>query len=313
MKSTWSPFLGQVRIVSLFRALGQGRALSQDLSFAMSQKDWAEIQWTKPQAILAYTIANLIWTIHEKVGFSAMFLQSLVADPRTLGSINASLGGSDLIQDADALGRLSSQLNLPNTMSSLRNLINAMEVNVLPSFGVEARGMRPLLKGATLDCVRTGNVASSGKASEILDFGNLCETSISEDLEKLSEAMRGMPAKFVPQADVVERTLANIVLGALVEGKSDSPKADVIVKAVNSVFQDAAFGKMLETIKGVDATKAKAIADGVTAAVKIWKAGVNWLKWSMIGAGALVAAGAISIISGFWDHKSPSNPEKAGV
>lgn len=289
--------VGIWRPVAVHPNLGQMPAMAvRDIPRAMSQSDWERQTWTKEGAMAAYAVAALLWAVREKIAFSAVLFQKLVADPRTLGVINRDPKGALFIDATDTLIGLSQQLSLPNLMSSVRNLITAMEVGILPkSFGVEVRALVPLFRGPNqpkpnvLDCTKTGRTGPPGVGMEILDLGDLCGPILS-DAKKLESVVRqasniaGLPAP-----------LTNVLfLPDVVKHRTVSEIAD----AVGPMVESADLRKAIEGIGTTD-PKTRELLENLPIAQKVWAAKrIGTLGWIAIGAGALAAAWLVtSVIS----------------
>ena len=197
-------FLGQVPLRGIWtgpapvRPPSLGQAASgqppQDLPRVFSQDEFARQAWTKDEAVAAYNLANLVRSIMEKVVFSRKVFGQMQAQPSIAGAIQKAGGGEALSNTLASLNDITQRLTLPNAMASALNMRTALEVNVLPKFGIEVRGMAPLFRTSgplvgTLDCTRIGGTGPvrAGMA-KILDFGDLCKTGFVTDMEALQAA-----------------------------------------------------------------------------------------------------------------------------
>jgi len=194
----WSPFLGQVRLAGLpsrpfLRKLGQEAPppSPQDLPRVISTVEFASQDWTKDQAIEAFNLTNLVQAVMEKLAFSRSVFTQIQSQPTVLAAMTKAGAAQALNQTVTTLNDLLKRATLPNAMASTRNLQNALEVNILPKWGVGVKGIRPLFRAGTsampakLDSVSTDT--SSGK-SEVLNFGDLTTTSVETDMAALKAA-----------------------------------------------------------------------------------------------------------------------------
>jgi len=187
--------------------------------------------------------------------------------------------------------------------------LNAMEINILPKrFTTEVRGMSPFLRpDNTLDCVQTGTLGPiQAGMTEILDFGNLCNTSILSDLKEVASVVAN-PGSQLSSYMVFIDQVGLWLVGILQNGNlAVYPSATAIGDSVESVFGDFAFGNVLEALKTTNSSKAKEFTDAITQIGKIWTPNINLIKWFMIGAGVLVVGGVVSVAAGLWNRPAAS-------
>jgi len=284
----------------------------KDIPNAVSQGEWEGMPWERDSAIASLKIANLLWAIREKVAYSAYALRQFLSDPRTLAAINTNPRRDDFVDAANSLIALGEQLSLPNFMSSVRNLINALEINILPKkFAVEVRGIMPFLRpDNTLDCVRTGSQGPIQTGmTEILDFGDLCSSSIASDVDQLETAVQN-PGTRLSSVIVFMDQFGSWLTGGLKKAKLvDYPPTSKIADEINVVLDDSVFGRVLQTIQTTDVAKAKLFIDSVGQVKRIWAQATSMLKWAAIGGGILLVGGLLSVVSGMWTAKpAPANP-----
>ena len=274
-RGAWAPPAAHVR-------LSQAGMAVKDIAQPASQRDWAGRQWTKESAVAAYRVASLLWAVREKVAFSTVFFQKLIADPRTLGVINKDPDGAVFIDTVNtALIPLSRQFSIPNLMSSVRNLLAALEVNVLPQLGVSVRGMVPIFRGEdfpgrpnSLDC---SQVAGNASARETVDMGDLCASAILADSKALGSEAQKAAQMLVPPP------FANVLF------LPDVVKPETVSETSGKISPVLKNPDLAKTIQGMDNRQ---LMDNLPVAQKLWKTGVHigTLGWIAIGAGALGAA-----------------------
>lgn len=285
----------------------------KDLSAPISADQWAAQAWTKEQAIATFNVANLLWSIREKIAFSAVFFRDLVADPRTLATINSSGNSGEFISVTNELAKISQMLSLPNLMASVRNILEALEIRILPKFGVGVRGKRPLLRGPNspmpniLDCITTD---TSGGKSEVIDFGDLCNTSVLADLDalqvstrsveeiapeiKLSGATLGAPIVIAPIVIFLIKAAAWIG-GILLVGKVVAlPSLDKVGEIADKFMANPA---MLDAIKGItDPVKRAELIERYLKGQTLWQSIEKTAMWVAIALGAIAAAAIVYAI-----------------
>jgi len=212
----WSPgFLGPVRLAgswshfnqARYKRLGQSWLLynptggqeytpapaSQDVSEVVGIDKWTAAPWTKDKAIAALNLGLLFWSIQQKIQYSAATLVPASSDPSLSGMPPDQKAA--LVAGAEAVNSLAKEMRVPNAMMTVRNMVDALETVVLPKqFNVEVRGMLPLFRSQsnTLDCTQVGNRGST--TYEILDFGDLCKSSISTDIHAYKVASESLLA-----------------------------------------------------------------------------------------------------------------------
>lgn len=190
----WSPaFLGQVRLAgsrpSIY--LGQEEGAPKDISRVVSSEEFANMSWTKDQAIETFGLANLVQGIMEKLAFSRSVFSKIQSDPAALAAMIKAGAGPALSQTLAMLNGLLEKATLPNAIATTRNLQNALEVNILPKWGVGVKGTRPLFKTippyglGVLVSVSTDTTA--GK-TEVINFGDLTKTDVETDMAALKAA-----------------------------------------------------------------------------------------------------------------------------
>ena len=300
----WSPaFLGAGRpllgqVPALPAILPQAESV-QDIPQAVSADQWAAQPWTKDEAEAAFNVANLLWTVREKVAFSAVTFQKLVADPTLLGAVVKTPEGAAFVDVVSTLIRLSKQLSLPNLMSSVRNLLIALEVRVLlPKFGVGVQGRRAIFRGPDWpkpNILDYTDIKPGQGAKEILDFGDLSSTALSTDVKALRASVEKAD-EIAPGVSLSGPALAPIavflikfaawVVGALLVGRVVIyPIVSKIAEIVNPVIGNP---DLLKIIQGMEPQKAQAMLINLSQNQKIWAdAGVKIAMWIAIGLGAL--------------------------
>lgn len=328
---TYRPFLGNAAHPRLPMApkatvstrLGQQTSpipteanLLQDMAKVVSSDEWATAQtWTKEGAIAAFNVANLLWTIREKIAFSAVFFSNLVSDPRFLAVMNRSEEGADFVKATNALSKVSQMLSLPKFMSSVRNLLDALEIRILPKFGVEVRGMRPIFRGPNyakpniLDCTRVGREGPM-VAKEILDFGDLCNSSAVTDLEALQVATRtaeeiapeirvGMPALGNPIPLIVSFVIgvAAVVGGTILVGKMVAlPAIDKVAAIADKFLANPAILDLIKEIQKTDPKKAAELFENYQKGQTVWQSLEKTAMWTAIAVGAIAVAAIVYAI-----------------
>lgn len=269
----------------------------QDIPQVVSQNQWASQKWSKDDAIATFNVANLLWSVREKIAFSATLFQRLVADPRTLGVINTTDPDSGFPQATASLISLAQQLSHPNMMSSIRNLLTALEINVLPAFGVGVRGFRPLFNVRTkqLDQVKTDT--SLGK-SEVIDFGDLYKTSLTNDVKALQVVTQDA-AQFAPEIKLgALPALATLAITAgiwvvtiLIIGRGAAiPTIEAFAKIFNPITSNPELLKLLEQMRQTDPVAAAKMLNDLSKAGDVWAKGVDIAMWVAIGIGSVALA-----------------------
>jgi hypothetical protein len=281
--------------------------LVQDLQAVVSIDQWAAQTWTKDGAIATYNVANLLWTIREKVAFSALAFKDLVSDPRILGTLQRTEDGRKFIEASNAVGRWSKQLSQPNLMSSVRNRLSAMEINIFPKFGVSVKGFRPLLSGNKLTSVR----AETTLRPEVIDFGNLYDTPIESDVNALQAATEDAEAIApeikvtmgiaIPVLAVFLIKAAVVIGGALLIGHTlILPGVEKIAQAIKPTFTDPEALRQIDEIRKTDPKKATEMMDRLTKTKQFWEAATDIVKWVAIGVGTLAVAWILSSVLGLF-------------
>lgn len=269
----------------------------QDIPQVISQNQWAAQTWTKQDAIATWNVANLLWSVREKIAFSATLFQQLVADPRSLGIINAAEPDGSFTKATSSLILLAKQLSQPNMMASIRNLLTALEINVLPSFGVGVVGFRPLFNVRTKQLDRVKVDISFGK-SEVIDFGDLFATSLTNDVNALQVAAQDA-SQFAPEIRlgalpalaVLAITAAIWVTSILVVGRSVViPTIGEFAKIFNPIASNPELMKSLEELRQRDPAAATDMLNRMMKAQDVWTKAIDIAMWVAIAVGSIAVA-----------------------
>jgi hypothetical protein len=260
-----------------------------DLSTPVSAAQWEALPWTQNDAKAAFGVANLLWTVREKIAFSAVTFQAMVADPSLLGTIQKLPDGAAFFGATNVLIGLSKQLSLPNLMSSVRNLLIALETRVFPqNFSIGVQGRRPVFRGPnwpTPNILDYVDVKPQAGLKDILDFGDLSKTHLAGDVAALRAAADGASGIQAPVLAFIVK-FASWVAGALLDAQVASyPPLSRIAQAVNPILSSPDLEK---AVQAKDPQKAQPILANLKESRKIWASGGSKaVIWVAIGAGAI--------------------------
>lgn len=303
--------------VNLSESLPPAKSIP-DLPSVVAQVDWQNLPWAKDVALASYNIALLLWTIREKIAFSAYYSRLLLVDPRTFRALNDNPKRTGFVAATNELIALSEQMSIPNFMSSVRNLTQGMEVFILPkNFGVEVRGTLPFLRDGIsgvniLDCVRIGKTGPlQAPFIQILDFGDLCQTSMVSDLGALKAGIGNQATGFQASLAYMDAFGLWTVASLLTGDNPAYPPAETIGDTMSDVLSDPNLGKAIDEIAASDPGKGKDLKDGLANMQKIWKGKSSILKWVAIGAGVVAVVAGVWVISGL--SSAPSEPRGEDV
>lgn len=288
----------------------------QDLDRVVSQSEWDRMTWTKEEAIATFNVVNLLKSIRDKVAYSAVVFREVVADPRLTGALQATEKGRQFISAANATGRWAQQLSKPNFLASLTSLQAALEINVLPRFGVAVVGTRPLFRGATIDAVKVDTSHGRGDLPEVVNFGNLAVSPLTSDLNALEAATREAET-YAPE---IKATMGNpplpvlavfiikaavVIGGALAVGYGVIlPGLDKIAAMVKPTYADPAVLEVIEKIRETDPEKAAEMMRKLTETKQFWESAVDVAKWIAVGIGTLAAAWVLAKVVGLFGAPS---------
>ncbi len=324
---TGTGFLGEVRLAGTWRPAQRTRLaatkaprrlaqaetdLIQDLTQVVSVPEWAVQTWTKETALVTFNVANLLKSIQAKVAYSAIVFRDIVADPRFTVMLQGTPEGQDFITAANATARWSEQLSKPNLMGSLANLQTALEINVLPRFGVGVTGWRPMFRGSRFDTVRV-DTTERGRP-ETVDFGNLATSSLKSDAEALEVVSRKAesldrtgPVSLgaIPPLIVFVIKAAIVIGGALLVGRTVLlPSLDKISDMVKPTYLDPKILEIIEGIRATDPQKADEMLNNLLKTRQFWESAVDVAKWVAVGVGTLAVAWILSRVLGLFSGQS---------
>ena len=290
----------------------------QDLTMPTTSDQWAAQAWSKEEATAAYNVMSLLWTIREKIAFSAVLFKDLASDPRFLAVINASNNGPDFLRMTSATVSLSQALSLPNLMSSVRNLIDALEIRIFPKFGIGVRGYRPIFRGPNdvkpniLECSKIDT--TQGK-KEIIDFGDLCKTDILSDLNALQVATKSAQ-EIAPEIKLGDMSLGNpipplvvfliqaaVIIGGIlgvgyVLGNNVLlPALDKIHAIVQEFTANPAMLNAINEYRKTNPEKGAELLARYMEGQNIWQNISKTVMWTAIGVGALAVAAIIYMVT----------------
>ncbi len=314
LASTWRP-ARRTRLVATKapRRLAQAETdLIQDLTQVVSVPEWAAQSWTKETALVTFNVANLLKSIQAKVAYSAIVFRDIVADPRFTVMLQGTPEGQEFITAANATARWTEQLSKPNLMGSLANLQTALEINVLPRFGVGVTGWRPMFRGSRFDTVRV-DTTERGRP-ETVDFGNLATSSLKSDAEALEVVSRKAesldrtgPVSLgaIPPLIVFVIKAAIVIGGALLVGRSVLlPSLDKISDMVKPTYLDPKILEIIEGIRATDPQKADEMLNNLLKTRQFWESAVDVAKWVAVGVGTLAVAWILSHVVGLFGGQS---------
>ena len=314
LASTWRP-ARRTRLAATKapRRLAQAETdLIQDLTQVVSVPEWAVQTWTKETALVTFNVANLLKSIQAKVAYSAIVFRDIVADPRFTVMLQGTPEGQEFITAANATARWTEQLSKPNLMGSLANLQTALEINVLPRFGVGVTGWRPMFRGSRFDTVRV-DTTERGRP-ETVDFGNLATSSLKSDAEALEVVSRKAesldrtgPVSLgaIPPLIVFVIKAAIVIGGALLVGRSVLlPSLDKISDMVKPTYLDPKILEIIEGIRATDPQKADEMLNNLLKTRQFWESAVDVAKWVAVGVGTLAVAWILSHVVGLFGGQS---------
>lgn len=208
-----SPQMGHVRLARAF-ALGQVQKQQpieaiQDLPAVISVGEFASLPLNEKEALAAYEVTQLLLAIRAKVVYLGIVISDVFNRPDMLSAFRQTSAKERANEELTAVSRFAKKLSMPNFLGSINNLSSALEINVLPRFGLYARGTIPQVKiagqmGAPRnDFYGSGvsvNIPPGRPDARVLDFGDLFASNVVGDIIALervvnSGALPGAAAK----------------------------------------------------------------------------------------------------------------------
>jgi hypothetical protein len=263
-------FLGQVPLLGAWTAPARGGILGQtkpapgqqpqDMDRVVSEDEWANQPWTnKDEAVAAFNLVNLLRSAQDKLAFSTAVFGVMQSQPDIVRAMAKAGAAEQLSASLAALNALARKVAYPNAMASSINLRSALEVRILPKWGIGVKGVRPLFRNQRgllpgLDPIRVDTTA--GK-TETIDFGDLSRTTIDADLSALQAASEKMQ-DIAPEVKLSGSSLGQLEIVLIL----------VLVVIIVAIVAIVALAWLQDKKEAREAAKAPVTDPAVQAAIK---------------------------------------------
>jgi hypothetical protein len=239
-----------------------------------------------------YIFAQTSVSLRAKCAALSQLSMMLTADPTLMGFYRSTADGQAFVDALAAAKGFFLAMSQPNIMVTLQNLSTDLVVNHLAKRGYGVSGRMPIyvngkptLSYADTRVVPPSNVPAKGT----IDFGDLAKTKMYDDANTLNLIASDLDIKGLPSLGVIEPVTASIVL-AIIKYVVFPIIISVGLYTVITAFGSKKFS--VELPPGFDKFSPelqKAILEG-----KDLLEGVKEVaKWLAIGAGIVVAGGAV--------------------
>jgi len=268
--------------------------------------------WTRDDALMTFNLVNYILAFREKLLLASAVSRVIVKRPDVAGAVLGTEYGGDFVKALDGMAKTLGMLSEPNFLNTLKNLLHALEINVLPKmFGLAVRGYRPIFRNNTLDKVYTNT--SSSATTDVVDFGDIAATKLSQDFDFINlslDAIMGSMKRYTEGATLGAGPAAvplilKVILWATTAIIAIMVTARILFGNVvtkifmgpASILENPEVRAILDKLAQMDPAMVKEFIENLSKMADIWGAFASAVKWIVGGIVATVVVVGVVILA----------------
>ncbi len=262
--------------------------------------------WSADQAKKAYGVYQLVRSIRTKMSWVGKFASFVAADPTILGQFRVAQGGDQFIASAQGMSQIALKMDQPHLLTTLNNIVTALEVNILPAMGIGVRGRMPIINPVDFTQLSYVDTNTSAGKPDVIDFGDLSRTSLegdvaalklaSDDISLTPPAGLGVVALLGIPAAILAKYLFILLLTTIIAGTVIIVTNRIFSSAkegFNDVMKDPSWQSFIVALAKTNPDAAAKLVAGGAAGRDVLGDVTDLVKWGAIGGLTILIGGTI--------------------